>query len=63
MSNIYSSYLILTILIIFTSCESKTNKIDNNSWKDSTIKLQSHKLKKINNQIRKEKFDLIYPVP
>ena len=61
MSNIYSSYLILTILIIFTSCESKTNKIDNNSWKDSTIKLQSHKLKKINNQIRKEKFDLIIP--
>ena len=61
MSNIYSSYLILTILIIFTSCESKTNKVDNNSWEDSTIKFQSDKLKKINNQIRKEKFDLIIP--
>ena len=61
MSNIYSSYLILTILIIFTSCESTTNKVDNNSWEDSTIKFHSDKLKKINNQIRKEKFDLIIP--
>ena len=61
MSNIYSSYLILTILIIFTSCESTTNKVNNNSWEDSTIKFHSDKLKKINNQIRKEKFDLIIP--
>ena len=61
MSNIYSSYLILTILIIFTSCESKTNKADNNSWEDSTTNFQSDKLEKINTQIRKEKFDLIIP--
>ena len=61
MSNIYSSYLILTILIIFTSCESKTNKADSNSWEDSTINFQSDKLEKINTQIRKEKFDLIIP--
>lgn len=61
MSNIYSSYLILTILIIFTSCESKTNKADNNSWEDSTTNFQSDKLEKNNTQIRKEKFDLIIP--
>ena len=61
MSNIYSSYLILTILIILTSCESKTNKANNTPWEDSTTNFQSDKLEKINTQIRKEKFDLIIP--
>jgi hypothetical protein len=61
MSNIYSSCLILTILIVFTSCESKTNKANNTPWEDSTTNFQSDKLEKINTQIRKEKFDLIIP--
>ena len=61
MSNIYSSFLILNILITFTSCESKTNKGNYTPLEDSTTKFYSDKLEKINNQIRKEKFDLIIP--
>ncbi len=61
MSNIYSSCLILTILIVFTSCESKTRQANNTPWEDSTTNFQSDKLEKINTQIRKEKFDLIIP--
>jgi hypothetical protein len=61
MSNIYSSCLILTILIVFTSCESKTRQANNTPWEDSTTNFQSDKLENINTQIRKEKFDLIIP--
>ena len=57
----HNYHIILSFSFLLTFCETKTNQPSETARLGSTTQTYSNNLKKINNQIRKEKFDLIVP--
>ena len=57
----HNYHIILSFSFLLTFCETKTNQQSGPTRLGSTTQTYSNNLKKINDKIRKEKFDLIIP--
>ena len=57
----HNYHIILSFSFLLTFCETKTNQPSETARLGSTTQTYSNNLKKINDKIRKEKFDLIIP--